>query len=350
MKRPKYRWLRVRGICIPLALLVLFAASSSAQDADVVQKNLQTLQDSVGKLRKELEPRASTLGSISPHDLSPEDLQRIRASLNQAQRELDRFKVIYGVDDRVDYEKATAFQRTASTATAALVERKKIASTDGGKTYTIQVSPNILCTPQQARSLGEPPEPFFDQPMVSACSGFKVGNNLVATAGHCIKNDAECRDTVFIFGYRIEKNGKALTTNIPSSQIYTCKHIIGGELNETTRNDWRLVELDRPILNAPAVKLRRDTQITVGTSLTVIGYPLGLPVKIADGAHVRSLQPKYFIANLDTYSGNSGSPVFNSDALDKGELLVEGVLAAKVISSIAVIPARYRTAAPSTGV
>ncbi len=55
----------------------------------------------------------------------------------------------------------------------------------------------------------------------------------------------------------------------------------------------------------------------------VLGHPSGLPTKFADGANVRdnSLAPS-FLANLDTYGGNSGSPVFNAQTRE-----VEGILA-----------------------
>jgi hypothetical protein len=61
-------------------------------------------------------------------------------------------------------------------------------------------------------------------------------------------------------------------------------------------------------------------------SVVVIGYPLGLPVKIADDAIVRSLGKGFFKANCDTYEGNSGSAVFDDAQLQKGHLLVDGIL------------------------
>jgi V8-like Glu-specific endopeptidase len=53
---------------------------------------------------------------------------------------------------------------------------------------------------------------------------------------------------------------------------------------------------------------------------------LGLPVKIAGGADVAEIRKRYFTANLDTYHGNSGSLVLNSDSLKRGQLLAEGIL------------------------
>ena len=53
----------------------------------------------------------------------------------------------------------------------------------------------------------------------------------------------------------------------------------------------------------------------------VMGFPEGLPLKIAGGANIRSVTSTYFTANTDTYDGNSGSPIFN---VSTG--IVEGIL------------------------
>ncbi|WP_420540401.1 S46 family peptidase (plasmid) [Paenibacillus polymyxa] len=51
------------------------------------------------------------------------------------------------------------------------------------------------------------------------------------------------------------------------------------------------------------------------------------PIKsgFAVGAAVRDNPPNaFFVANLDTYGGNSGSPVFNSDTHEVEGILVRG--------------------------
>jgi hypothetical protein len=57
----------------------------------------------------------------------------------------------------------------------------------------------------------------------------------------------------------------------------------------------------------------------------VIGHPCGLPQKYAPGAQVRhnSAGP-FFVANLDTYGGNSGSAVFNATNRAVEGILVRG--------------------------
>ena len=57
----------------------------------------------------------------------------------------------------------------------------------------------------------------------------------------------------------------------------------------------------------------------------VLGYPSGLPKKIAQGVLMTSQSNSlYFRTNLDTYGGNSGSPVFNSATGALTGILIEG--------------------------
>jgi V8-like Glu-specific endopeptidase len=111
---------------------------------------------------------------------------------------------------------------------------------------------------------------------------------------------------------------------IRRENVYRCVRWVGGEKGES---DWAVVQVDREI-KAPQVTVRTAATpaLAKGTGVTVIGYPIGLPLKVAGNAQVRDLDSKNFVANLDTYGGNSGSAVFNTERLAKGELLVEGIL------------------------
>ena len=62
----------------------------------------------------------------------------------------------------------------------------------------------------------------------------------------------------------------------------------------------------------------------MGEALTVIGYPSGLPLKVASGGRVRTVKSEYYVTNLDTYGGNSGSAVFNSTSGEVEGILVRG--------------------------
>lgn len=75
--------------------------------------------------------------------------------------------------------------------------------------------------------------------------------------------------------------------------------------------DFALIEIDRPV---PANRILEfdEEPLTNRSNLYIIGYPLGLPVKYTDGAKVLKNDANWFTASLDSYEGNSGSPVFSA--------------------------------------
>ncbi|MGM0889805.1 MAG: trypsin-like serine peptidase [Bacillota bacterium] len=100
--------------------------------------------------------------------------------------------------------------------------------------------------------------------------------------------------------------------------------LIGRE-EEAGGPDWALVQLEHPVTNHKSVRIRRTGKIEDNSAVHVIGHPVGIPTKFAGGAVVRKNdQDAFFIANLDTYGGNSGSPVFNSDTHEVEGILVRG--------------------------
>lgn len=241
---------------------------------------------------------------------------------------------IYGCDDRRNLHdpKVTAHQKRAAQATAILVRTNQLRP--NGATVELPKESAGLCSPEIAAAEGQAaPERFWDEPAPGFCSGFKVGPRRIATAGHCIENELKCRGngsadapgTSFVFGFALISADARPEQGIRRENVYRCVKRIGGSEGES---DWAVVEVDRDI-DAPQVTLRtaRTTpKIAPDVAVTVIGYPIGLPLKVADNARVRELDEKSFIANLDTYGGNSGSAVFNTGKLSKGELLVEGIL------------------------
>ena len=97
------------------------------------------------------------------------------------------------------------------------------------------------------------------------------------------------------------------------SEVYRGVEIVARKYTKSG-TDYALVRLDRPVEgHKPLVLASEDAD--KHDTVYVMGHPSGLPIKYAGGAHVLSswgFNP-YFKANLDTYGGNSGSPVFNAD-------------------------------------
>jgi hypothetical protein len=186
-------------------------------------------------------------------------------------------------------------------------------------------------------------EPFRDQPIGAFCSGFLVAQDIIATAGHCV-NANDVTNVRFVFGFRM-RNAAVAETVINNTEIYRGVNIIGRQLVGNGA-DWALVRIDRPVTNHRIAQIRQFGRIDNTQAVHVIGHPSGLPTKFANGAAVRDNQPNaFFVANLDTYGGNSGSPVFNSDTHE-----VEGSLSGGKLISSRVAIATFPSSAHPPGV
>jgi trypsin-like peptidase len=245
-------------------------------------------------------------------------------------------KVIYGVDDRLDvYQVSDAALRRDADGVVAIVNRSDI-TTNGDGTSTLNGE-----TLGAAYGLCST-EPFRDQPTIAFCSGFLVDPSIVVTAAHCI-DTADLADARFVFGYEMQDAGTAVT-RITDGEIYTGRRILGRAIG-TEGTDWCVVQLDRPVLNHGYLSVRRSGKTADGTAVHVIGHPSGLPKKVAGGAAVRDNSPnRYFVANLDTYGGNSGSPVY-----DSASHVVEGILVRGETDYVPVDGCQRSNVCPASG-
>ena len=235
--------------------------------------------------------------------------------------DLDSGEVVAGTDDRLDlYQLGTSaaevLQRNLVASTVVLTSKSSL-SDNGDGTFSLATNPFI--------QMGVPPCPgerFAHQRPGGWCSGFMVGDDLIATAGHCGETDAAIQDTAYIFGFDTSDATDSGRTVFDANQVYFGKDLVAHDLSDT--GDYAVVRLDRAITapGAKALPVRQSGEPAPRDNLGVIGYPSGLPVKIAygDETELKSKSGPWLFANLDTYGGNSGSPVFNT----AGE--VEGIL------------------------
>jgi V8-like Glu-specific endopeptidase len=175
---------------------------------------------------------------------------------------------------------------------------------------------------------------------------------LVLTAGHCFKPDERggpCERVKLVFGYAVTKEGE-MPSSFPAGDVYSCKEVISQRVQDVSENDpkvghnlacsggkctnsplvgngidYALVRLDRKVTGRYPLAINRSN-VAKGATVGVIGYPSGMPVKVQEkGAVVRKVTGNgYFVTNLDTFQGNSGSPVFNMETLKIEGILVRG--------------------------
>lgn len=222
-----------------------------------------------------------------------------------------RAKVIYGTDDRKDLYEVSDARLALADATVAMVRANELKK--DGDQYRLVTVPfgqvEALCTSER----------FYSQGIAADCSGFLVNEDTIVTAGHCISTPSQCSSARFIFGFAMHASDQT-TWRFPSSQIYRCDHVVHS-VTSSNGEDFAVVKLDRAVKDHKPLTYRTSGVPARGTKLVVMGHPSGLPLKIADNASVREVTDNYFVANLDTYGGNSGSAV-----MDATTGMVEGIL------------------------
>ena len=223
-------------------------------------------------------------------------------------------KIVFGEDDRLDFfdvPTPTYWEYGQAVAAMILPEHLKlITSEDRIEITGKRLVDKLIC----------PDERFSQQRAVATCSGFLVGPDLLATAGHCIRHQADCDNYRWVFNYHLR--GLDEMELVTPNDIYRCGKIIARKYNSRKKDDWALIKLDRLVSNRTPLKLRTDGKVEDSAQLLLVGYPSGLPQKFAKAYGVnKNRKPNFFVTTLDTFGGNSGSPVIN---LEQG--IVEGIL------------------------
>ena len=226
-----------------------------------------------------------------------------------------RNKVVYGTDDRQDLYQLddTTWLRLAQS-TAAMIDKKNVTKTWWSSVYTISAE-----TLQEGGVCSS--ERFSNQITAANCSGFLLGEDILVTAGHCAQAASDCGDYYWVFDYRYY-NDEGGEIKVTPANVYECKEIIHAELDNYSQNDFAIIRLDRVVEGRTPLQYRQSGKIADGEQLVVMGHPSGLPLKVASNAWVRDNSDEiFFVTNLDTFGGNSGSAVFNAKTG-----VVEGIL------------------------
>jgi len=242
----------------------------------------------------------SALSEALQHYETPELTQKIRQLIDDAKRD-DRRKDEFYSDERLDlFDISNGRVHRNALSTAAVCMSLDLLPC-GSSYFQLKVK-----NYGQTFKLHES-ELFYNQPIAAGpmCTGVLVGEDVIATAAH-FANERNVTGLCFVFDF-VMMDPITPVEQIPADNIYK-----GVEILERVHNpegDWTLVKLDRKVTGREvAVLSRRD--IFTGQPVYMVGHPCGLPSKYAPGASVGEISGSYFLADLDVYSGNSGSPVF----------------------------------------
>ena len=196
---------------------------------------------------------------------------------------------------------------------AIIVQRDKLLAVSNGE-YQLDISNSLqkiynLCDDQI----------YKNQPVVGTGTGFIIGEDIMVTANHVFEADID--NYAVVFGYELTASGE-LRSRVKASEIFYPKKIV------TRYDDLDVVTftVDRPF-ERPKLSWETSLDLEEENEIYMIGNPSGLPTKIALNADIiENKASQFFYTSLDSFQGNSGSPIFNLCTNKVIGILVSGEL------------------------
>lgn len=227
-------------------------------------------------------------------------------------------KVVYGVDNRFELSRSPYANLKNSVAGMVSKYDLKEVKSQEGELESFEITQFGDLTTYRGRKTCDTMK-FREQSTAATCTGFLIEEDLLVTAGHCVlrygqkvqnKKTYGCMTNNWVFGYDTNSkvDGKL---EFGKNDVYGCDTVVAAEYNQV--RDYAIIKLNKKTVGKTPVKLNSDKENYKKTeSIFVVGHPTGLPIKIAAGAQVvQDQDSSRFLTDLDTFAGNSGSPIFN---------------------------------------
>ncbi|MBA3239125.1 MAG: trypsin-like peptidase domain-containing protein [Parachlamydiaceae bacterium] len=165
-------------------------------------------------------------------------------------------------------------------------------------------------------------EEFRDEPEPGFGTAFACTKRHVFTAGHVLEDEDET-NVRLVFGFQ-KLSADQTEYIIPKKNVYRVKKVVKQE--KANGKDYALLKLKKKGNKPDLIPLTMNFgEVVGGQKIYAVGYGEGLPVKCAYNAEIKSVKgrnPNRVDADLHTFGGNSGSPIFN----ELGEVI--GILVA----------------------
>lgn len=237
-----------------------------------------------------------------------------------------------------DYCQADPVSQRVADATAVLVPLSQLQAGTTPGTYR-------LTTYNYTYTLGQfgqipicPYDAYYNQQrLLQGRTGFLVDERTIVTAAHTPTPASPVGAQTFhpanyaiVFGWRWEVDGAQPTTTpgahcklgfdpqaIPYDKVYFVDNsgrypIFNTRDNPYNPSDYMSFTLDRPVVGAKPLPLRRSGSPMLGDPLIVPGYPDTLPLKIGYGGRIQRVGAQGLgVGESPDRAGSSGSPVFN---------------------------------------
>lgn len=219
---------------------------------------------------------------------------------------------IVGTDDRYDmHEVHDKKILELSKSTPALILKSALKKTSDGNYQSTQTTLGKrmkMCSDAK----------FQDQPSIANCSAALIGKDKVLTAAHCFDDSSySFLNYYVVFDY---KNTTDVNYKIKKENVFEISELIYSKFDKTftkTGEDIAIIKLTKATNRRP-LKINFNSSYEMGTNLFLLGYPLGTPLKLStNGTIIESgSNTLSFKHNLDCFSVNSGSPIFNANTYE----------------------------------
>lgn len=234
---------------------------------------------------------------------------------------------IYGSDNRIEaYQVKNELMTGAGRSAGVLMHVNALKDLKNG---TFKLIDSFSMTDYVKKAYGYQPcesSRFQNQPAPGICSTVLLRPDLVATASHCI-SVGSCHGTIVVFDFEYGSSqaaNKAQSLIVKKENRYRCEELLADSLKFTQYMDYAVFRLDRNVTNrSPIDRFVEFSSVIPNQKIFSVGSPLGVPLKWESDAqidHVYSTDGVdnganltfSFRANLDSFEGQAGAPVFDT--------------------------------------